>query len=373
MQFKIDKKEFKKAVTSMKNVACSKSNSNYKNYVFLKVKGDILTVSASDVEKTILTKDIVEDHKDGQACVNYYSLINLINESDNNKIEITYLKFSELLFIDNGSIDTLSCQLDIKPFDGPARALDREPFLKLLEKTLVSVSKDETRYHLNGVLLNLTQHKLEAVSTDGHRLTHVEEKLHNVQDEYDANISCIVPTHGIKEIIKIIKRNKRIRFVVIAERGPDFIFAYGLDRIEVRVIEGEFPNWKQLIPAYHSSKLIIDRDRLLDILKKATTTDVKKSKSYNEHLTLKFNSHELKLRYLITDGESIMAKELIDTHESNLTYNGKPLTIHFDAKYLINAVKSFDKGEFEIFFGKKNQSLKIEQKGHTHVLIPVRG
>ena len=382
MEFKINREKLIKLVDATKTIASARNKNIYvpENCgVNLQSQGHLLMVSARDSYDVMLTLgpvDIEESVNDWETgvTVDFKKLMTILKSMPHENIEIALR--NETLTV--GGVELQVKEKEVQhPFvkydpDASFNKIDRGYLLRILEGTLVSVSTDETRYHLNGVLLNVGRNYIEGVSTDGHRMSHVRflRKSDFISDE----TPLIVPTHGVKEAIKILKRNKDQSDAYIIGNPSYFILSCGHERLEVKCIEGKFPHWEKSIPAYGTGKscLTMDRGDLLKIIKSSTVSTIKKSAKNVEHLKLSFSWREVSLKYIIKDRKSHSNLYERKIHHLNVNYKGNDLSILFDAKYLLEAVKSMDDGVVELLFGDKNQPVVLKQSGHNHVLMPVK-
>ena len=383
MEFKINREKLIKLVDATKTIASARNKNIYvpENCgVNLQSQGHLLLVSARDSYDVMLTLgpvDIEESVNDWETgvTVDFKNLMIILKSMPHENIEIALR--SEVLTV--GGVDLQVKEKEVQhPLvkydpDASFNKINRASLLRILEGTLVSVSTDETRPHLNGVLLNVGRNYIEGVSTDGHRMSHVSF-LRRPEDILEKN-PLIIPTYGVKEAIKMLKRNKDLSDTYIIGNPSYFILSCGYERLEVGCIEGKFPHWEKSIPAYGTGKscLTMDRGDLLKTIKSATVSTIKKSTKNVEHLKLSFNWRKLNLKYLIKDYKSHSKLYERETKLLDVNYKGNDLSILFDAKYLLEAVKSMDDGVVELLFGDKNQPVVLKQSGHNHVLMPVRG
>lgn len=197
---------------------------------------------------------------------------------------------------------------------------------EMIEKTMYAACLDETRYNLNGVYLEHLKdtEKLRMVATDGHRLTYVDRLLGDESSEFPAGV--IIPRKGLAELKRLLDEDDTGEFEIAFDGNS------GIARKEnvvlfIRLIEGEFPNYQQVIPRNVSQQVIINRDELIQAIRRVALLSAERSHAIrmdlNEgRLTLSSNNPDL--------GE---AREDLD-----IDYAGAELSIAFNARYLMESL-----------------------------------
>lgn len=221
-------------------------------------------------------------------------------------------------------------------------------FQEMIRKTSFAVSTDETRYILNGVLFQIEGGKARMVATDGHRLAYIQKKLESKNDEKS---SLIIPTKALNEVSKVIgdlskgkekedeKEEKKELFVEISATDNQVKFVVSGVEIVSRLIEGQFPNYEQVIPKESTKKLEISTAELSAATKRVAILASEKSNS----VKYKFNKGKLTISANTPDmGE---AKE-----EFEIPYEDEELQIAFNSKYVLDVLKSVgtDKVDVEL-------------------------
>jgi DNA polymerase III subunit beta len=204
-------------------------------------------------------------------------------------------------------------------------------FLEMIRKTLFAVSTDESRYVLNGVYFNIEGGKLKMVATDGHRLAFIQKKLENKVEE---TCSVIIPTKTLNEVSKIVsdagKGKEEDLSVEITATENQIKFVVAGVEIVSRLIEGQFPNYEQVIPKETDKKIEAD----VSVLAAATrrVSILASEKSYS--VRYKFEKDSMTVSTKTPDiGES---KE-----EITVEYvGGEDLNIAYNAKYVLDVLKN---------------------------------
>ena len=222
------------------------------------------------------------------------------------------------------------------------RVLFRSSFIKLeaalfremIDKTIYSVSNDETRYHLNGVYFEkVDKDFITMVATDGHRLSLIKKQFKNLS--LNEKIGVIIPKKGLFEIKKLIEST--VDEVFVAVEGSQFILKAGTCVLMIRLIEGKYPNYQQFIPQKFLYNIVVPREAILSSLKRVSLLANQKSKA----IMMCFS--ENKLEITSNNPELGDAKEELD-----ISYSGPELKIGFNAKYIEDVLKNIDQENIEL-------------------------
>ena len=189
----------------------------------------------------------------------------------------------------------------------------------MIEKTMYAACTDETRYNLNGVFLEILEDtaKLRMVATDGHRLSYVDRTLGT--DLSGLANGVIIPRKGLAELKRLVDEDDADE-VEIGFEGNSGVARKGDVTLFMRLIEGEFPKYQQVVPAEIKSQLVVEATALIHALRRVALLSAERSKAVKFELTkgrlcLSSNNPDL--------GE---AREEID-----VDYVGEDLSIAFNA------------------------------------------
>jgi len=208
--------------------------------------------------------------------------------------------------------------------------------LSMIDKTLYAVSTDEARYNLNGVYLETeaAEGLLRMVSTDGHRLALIERKLEGADvSRFDRGV--IVPRKGIHELKRLLEEDDEP--VEIGFRKSTGVIRKKDVLLVVRLIDGEFPDYRQVIPKETKRNLIVTREALLASLRRISLLATERSRA----VRLELGNKRLELSSSNPDlGE---AREEIE-----VDYDGEPMAVGFNARYLLDALSVLEAKEVRL-------------------------
>ncbi len=197
------------------------------------------------------------------------------------------------------------------------------------------------------------------VSTDGHRLCLVDKSEENSNDKN----GVIIPRKGLNEIRKLLETIEGD--FEIAIEGAQLVVKHGSTKLMIRLIDGVYPDYTQLIPQNLNENVEIDKGQLISTLKRVSLLSNQKSKG----VTLNINKGKMEV--------TSYNPELGDAQEEiAIDYAGKPIKIGFNAKYILDVLNSI-KDEEEIVLSLKDQVSPgiIQPKGNSNykcVIMPMR-
>ncbi|MHB8519357.1 MAG: DNA polymerase III subunit beta, partial [Limisphaerales bacterium] len=239
--------------------------------------------------------------------------------------------------------------------------MPQEKLRGLLRKTAYAISTDEARYVLNGIFFSIKEHKMTMVATDGRRLALAEEEI---EVPPDAQGEFIVPTKAINELTRLLQTTgetqvkytqNQVAFVLKDDKGLDVL-------IISKLVDGAYPNYRQVIPAESKERISLVREELLQALRRAEIMTSEKANS----VKLTFSKNQLEINANSPDvGE---ARESLA-----INYKGKEIAIAFNPAFLMDPLKALE--EDEVFLELSDELspgvVKINAP-FLYVLMPMR-
>jgi len=234
---------------------------------------------------------------------------------------------------------------------------------QMIERTIYAASLDETRYNLNGVYLEVREEsgKLRMVATDGHRLACVDRVI---GPEVGALASgVIIPRKGLAELKRLVDEDDSDE-IELAFEGNSGLARRGRVTLVMRLIEGEFPNYNQVVPQNIERKLVLATAPILHALRRVSLLSSERSRA----VTLALSEGQLVL--------SSSNPDLGDAREElDIDYAGDELSIGFNSKYLLDAIGV--SGAKEITLGLQDdlspaQVVPTDDEDTLAVVMPMR-
>jgi len=240
--------------------------------------------------------------------------------------------------------------------DGKSLKIDQGVLRDMLRKTAYAVSSDETRYVLNGVYMAFKGDKLTVVATDGRRLALVEREM---EVPKGAEAELILPTKAVGELQRLLKDKGDVKLSV----GENQII-FNLDGtiLASKLIEGTYPNFRQVIPAEAKERVPLERETLLGALHRASILASEKSQS------VKLNFAKNNLTITATTPEVGEAKETLA-----INYKGKEINIAFNPQYVMDPLRNLDADEvfIELTDELSPGVIKVNEP-FLYVIMPMR-
>lgn len=367
MKIEIQKKDLLSLLSRTQNIVEKRNTMPILVNVLLDAQENQLKAYATDLEVSLTDSAPIQIKEAGKVAVSAKSLFEITKELFDGPIQLIK-KENNWLEIKQGKF--LSKIIGVAAEEYPVfPTYSSENFSKInaselkfmIDKTIYSVSNDETRYHLNGVYFEkIEKDVITMVATDGHRLSLIKKQFKNLA--MAEKIGVIIPKKGLFEIKKLIESS--VEDIYIAVEGSQFILKAGSCVLMIRLIEGKYPNYHQFIPQKFTHNIVVPRDAILSSLKRVSLLANQKSKAIMMSFT------ENKLEITSNNPELGDAKEELD-----INYKGPELKIGFNARYIEDVLKNIDHNEVEFELNDQLSPgvLKAHKKSdYINVVMPMR-
>ncbi|PKO84625.1 MAG: DNA polymerase III subunit beta [Betaproteobacteria bacterium HGW-Betaproteobacteria-11] len=229
---------------------------------------------------------------------------------------------------------------------------------RLLALVQYAMAQQDIRYYLNGLLLVAKGNELRVVTTDGHRLAYVAEKL----PETPAPIEVILPRKTVLELSRQLNDSEDPLEITLTPTQACFNF----NQIELvsKLIDGKFPDYERVIPQHHEKIIKLAREQLLRSLQRVAILTNEKFRG----VRLLLGAGSLKI--ISSNAEQEEAQEEIE-----IDYNGEPLDIGFNVSYLLDILNNVPQENIELHLADANSSALFILPGHDafkYVVMPMR-
>jgi DNA polymerase-3 subunit beta len=197
---------------------------------------------------------------------------------------------------------------------------------QMIERTMYASSADETRYNLNGVFLELlpdTQ-KIRMVATDGHRLAYVDRSLGGQIEGLASGV--IIPRKALAELKRLLEEEDSDELELGFQANSGLVRKKGVT-LSMRLIEGEFPSYRQVIPREAKVQLVLAAEPLVQALRRVAVLSTEQTRAVKFELTPGL------LRVSANNPDLGQAQEELD-----VDYAGEPVQIAFNVRYLLDAL-----------------------------------
>ena len=367
MNLTIAKEQILNGLQAVQNVVSTRTTLPILSNVLLRAEGEKLELTATDLDVTITSTVQAAVKSAGATTLPVKKLFGIVRELGSSELEME-VDEKNVCTLRSGASFFKIRGLGAEEFPPPPQfkddrkvALPQEKIKGMLKKTSFAISTDESRYVLNGILLNLKDHKLTLVATDGRRLALVEEEV-DVSEKSQGEF--IVPAKAVSELNRLLQdkgdmeinySDNQAAFSMKDEKG-------GATLVVTKLIEGNYPNYRQVIPAETKERVTLSREEFLHALRRAEIMTSEKQNS----VKLNFTKNNLAITANSPDvGE---ARESLA-----INYKGKDMAIAFNPGYVIEPLNALATDEvfLELIDELSPGVLKINSP-FLYVVMPMR-
>ena len=336
--------------------------------ILLEAKGNLLILSATDMDISITVKLSCNVIEEGSTTVSAHTVYDIIRKlPELAEIEIISNDGKILTLRAGKSKFSLGClpkeDFPLIEMGDPEKkiSIDSQSFLKLINKTKFAISNEETRYFLNGIYFHRIQREnkdyLSLVATDGHRLAKFdfEQNLEDIP-------GVIIPKKTINELCKLLTEcNEEIKIDLSSNK---IIFFIDDSILISKLIDGNFPDYKRVIPDGNNNILKINRNNFSFAVDRVSTIT-------NEKLpVIKFKMIKNLINLSSVNSENGMATEDVPAE-----YNGKEMDIGFNSKYILEMINNLEDQEIILNFKDSSSPVTAYEESNPnliYVLMPMR-
>ena len=363
MKFNTTKDILLKGIQSVQTAINTKSSLPILSNILIEAKDENIIMTTTDLDIGIVSKIPVKPAITGAITVPAKKFSDIIKElPDNESISIS-VKKNNVVNIDCGKNTFKVMGLPREEFpqlpelkDKDSINLPQKKLKTMLKMTSFAISRDETRYVLNGVLFVVKPSFIRLVATDGRRLASIEEKM---QLPKSMERKFIVPTKAVNELDKILGEDGEVK---IFFGDNQVFFDAGQTRLVSRLIEGEFPNYEQVIPKEAKEKIVVSRSALLSAVKR---------------VALFTNPDSMAIKVELGKDKIIASKNSPYLGEARVEvdadYKGKELSVGFNPDYLADLLKNVDQEmiNFELVDAEKPGAVRVGSE-YVYVVLPMQ-
>lgn len=345
MQFTIAKEVFVKALAKIQPICLARNTMPILNHVLLEVRDNLLYLTATDLEVGVKTFYEVEGIEDGSITVAAKKLYEIVKEMPNEDIRFC-TKDNNWAEIVCGKARFNIVGLDADQFPtfqtgkGESFSLGSDLLNDMIAKTSYAICNDETKYNLNGAFLKATDDEnpnLVMVTTDGHRLGVCTKPI---TGDSPAALSkgVILPKKGVLELKKLAEEHPGGEIRLSFEDNNVVVFTENTTMV-MRLIDGQFPDYKKVIPAANDKNVIMERSKFLSALKRMFILSSEKAKGVKI---------EAKKGIVVMSASTPELGECTEDVEAG--YAGIEMAINLNPKFLIEMAAVIPENGVELKF-----------------------
>jgi DNA polymerase-3 subunit beta len=336
MKFSISKGSLQELLGTVAPAVPTKSTLPILSNVLIEADKEGLTLVATDLDISIKTRGEADVKETGTITVPAKRIGEIVRELPDADIQVDVKGTKIKLSCGNGNYSIVGLESDDFP-QLPQIDADRMVSLptvtldRAVKRTAYSVSSDETRQMLTGVLLQVKAGQLRMVATDGHRLAKAA-----FQGDFKGleGKDLIIPPKALREVVRLASGYEHTNLTLsknfaVFEMGPTTVYS--------RLIDGNFPNYEQVIPKENPKKFSLGRDEFIGALRRVAIL------SDNVTRQIKVSVKPERVELSVSTADIGEAQEAL-----SIDYSGEELAVGYNATYLLDALKTMESDRIEV-------------------------
>jgi DNA polymerase-3 subunit beta len=369
MEFMIEREELLQGLYPTQGIVERRTTIPILAHVLLETGNDGVTIAATDQEVGVRRTCDAKVKKKGSVTTGARKLYEIVRECPDGAITLRSLE-NNWIGISSGKSKFKIVGLDPREFPAmPTAVQDKKSkpseipgalLAEMIQRTIFAVSTDETRLNLSGVCIERPEAgKLRMIATDGHRLSMITRTV----DGIGAGSGVIIPRKGVAEISKVLETSQEP--VQLSLDGGVAHAAQGRVELSMRLVEGEFPDYNQVVPQKSERRVALKAADFLAALRRVSVV----SSERTHGVKLEVDRGRLDVSSMNPDlGEA--------SEEVSVEYEGEPFKIGFNAKYIIDALSVIaPEAEIEVGFNDEVSPGVLRcagDKDYLYVVMPMR-
>ena len=366
MKFTCSREEILKEISVAQEVISSKNSLSILSNVLLTAGKSELKLQATDLKVGFETSLPVEIVQEGTTTAFCDKLLNILRSLPEGDVELeqtdpTMLRIRplskkvdfQLRCIPSDKYPELARASDSQYFDFP-----QKDFTEMVSRTLFAVSDDETRYFMNGIFLEKRDDSLIMVATDGRRLAFISRKI-PVKME---NLKGVILPPKILTIVRRLSSGEGSLSLALTDKNV--FIRMGATRLSSNLIDGQFPDYRRVIPDNQKYRATVEKGALEDALRRVSLLVEQKSR---------------KVVFSLDEGTlTIMSKESelgIATEEVSCEYAGPPMSFAVNCLYMSEPLREIGSSIVTLEFSDLNKAITLKpapDEGYTNIIMPMQ-
>lgn len=367
MKISISKTSLLDPLADLVAIVDGKTTQPILGHVYLHAEEGVLTLKSTDTEVALDVRIPATVLQAGATTVPGHKFLNLVRKMAQDSVIECVLE-GEQFSISAGRSRTLLSTLPAADFPvaeipAPLHSInvDARKLHRIMSKVEFSMAREDVRFYLNGMYLNLIEggKGLHAVTTDGHRLSCAHMPIDYAYDD----VSLILPRKGVRELIKLLARSVGEVALEISER--QLTLNIGAYHLSTRLIDGQYPNYQQVLPQNQENPVLLDTASLINALERAKVLLTDK----HDGIRLRFEEAQVHLSARNLENESFDDKLDIINPQALQIDTG------LNINYLMDAVRNIEGENLQVHLTEgERPCLLTSQADHDvrYVIMPMR-
>ena len=370
MQFIVKRDVLLRSLNFVQGIVEKKNTLPILSNVLLNLKDNKLSIVATDLDIAFYDEiSEVKILKEGSTTTSAAILYDILRKISSNAELNFELKTENKISLksDNSDFNLLCLPIDNFPqfndeFEGQEILLNNNKFLRLLNKTKISISNDDTRHYLNGIFMHLTEahgrHFLTGVATDSHRLSSSSLEIENI-----GNFSSfILPRKTVYQLCSLLTDTSEKLSMQTSENKIKFTL--GSMTLISKVIDGKFPDYKKVVPTDNQKSLILPCKDFINSIERVASVSLDRK----EGVKLAIDKENVQLS--VNSANSGDGNEIIKAN-----FNSDNLIISFNSKYLIDIASEVEDKNLKMNLKDSVSPVLVEDasdKNSYYVIMPMK-
>jgi DNA polymerase-3 subunit beta len=370
MEFSIEKSRVSKELALTQGVVEKKTTIPILSNLLLEADGEVLTISATDLDLGICCHCPAKVKTPGSGTVPAKRLLEIVRSLPEAEVHFKALENHWVqLTCERSSFKLVGMARDnfpALPVLPPALgALPANVFATGIQKTIFAISNEESRYTLNGGLLFLKPGSMTMVATDGHRLAVIERDLE--VPGLKSELRLLIPKKAMGELVRLLAEGEAELPISISRDEGHLFFSLGQRLLICRMLTGQFPNYEAVLPRENNRVLQLEKETIASAVRRVALLADERSRA------VRMNLEKGQLEISSSSGEYGEAREVLDT-----SYQDEPMQIGFNYQYLLDFFGVMEEGGKVRLEFKDEQSagqLRPAEQGayrYRYVVMPMR-
>lgn len=348
MKFKINRDHFSSGLQLVTSVVGSRKTMPILQNVLIEARKDLIHLTTTNLDLGIRCSVKADVSEEGSVTLPVKDLSRIVRELADMEVSVECKDTSKSTITTRGSIFNI-IGMDSKEFpplpeleERKSTEIGRDELTQMLKSVSFAQSVNEERYMLKGVFFQFEKDLLSLVATDGRRLAVATKSM---QTEENAQGEFILPSLTVNELVKLPKngdkinisftdRQVSIELKVDSGENEEQGFRESVYLVS-KVVEGKYPNYKQVIPKDDFKSAIVERELMQECVNRAALVS-------DERVTLRIKNKEM-----VISGQSLLG----DACESMpIVYEGEESTVSFNPKFLLDPLRSIQMDQISLEF-----------------------
>ncbi len=352
MKFKINRDHFANGLAQVLNVVGSKATMPILSNVLIEAEKDHISLTTTNLDLGIRCRIKAEIKDPGAVTLPVKRLAGIVRELPNLDVTVDGSPSHQVKLTSGGSTFKIMGigKEEFPPLpefgEEKAHSLAQTELATMLRSVAYAQSNDESRYILNGVYFNFRDSRLFLVATDGRRLALVSKEMEIPADTAGA---IILPAKTVGELTRLLDKGEKVQ-ISFNDRRAAFQIATDKDAsglvdhiyLYSKVVEGNYPNYQQVIPKETHQRIKLERELLLQCVHRAALVCSEKANS----VKIRLSTNLLEI--------TAQSPDFGEAHESMaISYSGPDLQVAFNPAFVMDPLKALSKDE--VFFEVKDE------------------